>query len=60
MRLKDEETDGHRRICLSQSGMLACEQFRQGDEVAERFAHLLAIDGDHVVVNPVVHALCSA
>ena len=40
--------------------MLACEQFRQGDEVAERLAHLLAIDGDHVVVNPVVHALCSA
>ena len=37
--------------------MLAAEEFRQGDEVAKALAHLLTVDGDHVVVNPVVHAL---
>lgn len=29
----------------------------QGDEVAERFTHLLPVDGNHVVVHPVAHHL---
>ena len=37
--------------------MVSREELLQGDEVAQRLAHLLAIDGDHVVVHPVVHHL---
>jgi len=36
--------------------MLAGKELRQRDEVAQRLAHLLALDGDHVVVHPVLHA----
>ena len=33
--------------------MRTCEELLQGDEVAERLTHLLAVDGNHVVVYPV-------
>ena len=60
MSLKDEEADGHRCICLSELLVLSCEKFRKSDEVAEGLAHLLAFDGDHVVVHPVLDAACAA
>ena len=37
--------------------MVATEELWQRDEVAERFAHLLSVDGNHVVVEPVSHHL---
>ena len=39
--------------------MRTFEELRQSDEVAERLAHLGAVDGDHVVVHPVFHYLMS-
>ena len=39
--------------------MLAGEKLFEGDEVAQRFAHLLSIDGDHIVVHPVVYHLAA-
>ena len=60
MRLEDEEADGHRGICLREFLVLSAEQLRQGDEIAQGFAHLLAVDRDHVVVDPVVDTLCVA
>ena len=35
--------------------MLAAEDLIQGDEVAETLAHLLTIDGDQVIVQPVAN-----
>ena len=35
--------------------MPAGEELFQCDEVAQRLAHLLSVDGDHVVVHPVVY-----
>ena len=37
--------------------MIAAEQLGQGDEVSETLSHLLAANGDEVVVHPVVHTL---
>ena len=53
--LQDEEAYGHRRVAAFQSLVLAGKELRQGDEVVVRFAHLLAVDGYHVVVHPVCH-----
>ena len=39
--------------------MRAGEEFVEGDEVAQRLTHLLPVDGDHVVVHPVVHGILS-
>ena len=55
MCLQDEETDGHRAVCLLQALVRALEELRQRDEVAEALAHLLPVDGNHVVVDPVMH-----
>ena len=60
MGLEDEEAYGHGSVGLLQLGMVAGEELRQGDEVAQRLAHLLAVDGDHVVVHPVVDAAGAA
>ena len=57
MRLQDEETDCHGRIGTTQFRVVTAEELRQGDEVAERFSHLLPFNGDHVVVDPVGHHL---
>ena len=54
---EDEETDGHGRISLLQAVVLTLEELLECDKVAERLAHLLAVDGDHVVVHPVVNHL---
>ena len=53
---QDEETDGHGRIGLRELGMRAVEELIEGDEVAIRLAHLLSVDGDHVVVHPIVYS----
>ncbi len=37
--------------------MVAREELLKGDEIAKALAHLLPVDGDHVVVHPVVHHL---
>ena len=60
MGLKDEETNGHGAVGLLQLRMRTREKFRQGDKIAEALSHLLTVDGNHVVVHPVVHALGSA
>ena len=57
MCLQDEEADGHGRIGLAEQRVVAREELRQRDEVVVRLAHLLAVDGYHVVVHPVVHHL---
>lgn len=64
--LQGEEADGHRRVGLFQQGVRAVEQLFEGDEVSVALAHLLPVDGEHVVVHPVVyhvialacHSLC--
>ena len=53
MRLKHEEADGHRCICLLKDWVVTCEELLQGDEVTERLTHLLTIDGNHIVVHPI-------
>ena len=61
MSLKDEEADDHGREGLLQLGMTAGEEVFKGDEVIVALAHLLALNGNHVVVHPGVHggfALC--
>ena len=60
MRLENEETDCHRGIGLLKLRMLTLEKLRESDEIAERLAHLLPIDGNHIVVHPVMHALSAA
>ena len=55
--LENEETDCHGRICLHKSLVCACEELVEGDEVAQRLAHLLPVDGNHVVVHPVAHGV---
>ena len=57
MSREDEEADRHRRIGLLQCGMVASEELLKRDEVTETLTHLLSVDGNHVVVHPVVHHL---
>ena len=54
---EDEETDGHWRISLLQTVMIACEELLQSDEVAQALTHLLTVDGNHVIMHPVVNHL---
>ena len=35
--------------------MIACEELLKSDKVAKRLAHLLSVDGNHVVVHPILH-----
>ena len=37
--------------------MVASEELLQRDEVAKRLTHLLTVDGNHIVVHPVLHGL---
>jgi len=53
MRLKYKEPDRHRAIALIQQGMVPGEHFREPDLVVITFAHLPAVDCDHIVVQPV-------
>ena len=39
--------------------MVACKELLERYEVAERLAHLLSVDGYHIVVHPVVHHFVS-
>ena len=57
MGLEDEEADGHGRVGLGEQRVAAGEELVEGDEIAERFAHFLTVDGDHVVVHPVAHGV---
>ena len=57
MGLEDEETDDHRTERLGKKRMVALEELLKGDEVIIRLTHLLAGDGDHVVVHPVMDSL---
>ena len=54
---QDEEADGHGRVGLLEQRVVACEELLQGDEVVIRLTHLLTVDGQHVVVHPVLHGL---
>ena len=60
MGLEYEETDSHRAVGLLQNLVGAVEQLVEGDEVVVALAHLLAVDGYHVVVDPVVDAAGAA
>ena len=55
MGLQDEEPDCHRAVGFFQQGMVAGKKFLQRYGIPQRFAHLLPVDGDHVVVHPVFH-----
>ena len=57
MRLQDEETNRHRVVSLCQCRMIPGEELVQGDEVAQRLAHLLAVDGNHIVMQPITAGL---
>ena len=57
MRPEDEEAYSHRAVGLLERGVASGEELLQCDEVAERLAHLLPVDGYHVVVHPVLHHL---
>ena len=57
MSREDEEADGHWRISLLQTVVIACEELLQSDEVTKTLTHLLAIDGNHIVVHPVTNHL---
>ena len=37
--------------------MIACEELLQSDEVAQALTHLLTVDGNHVIMHPVVNHL---
>ena len=55
MGLQDEEADCHWSIGLGQQLMCAIEELIQCDEVAERFTHFRSVNGNHVVMHPVVN-----
>ena len=57
MRLENEETNRHRSVCLLQLRVLALEKLGKSDEIAERLAHLLSVDGNHIVMHPIMHTL---
>ena len=57
MSLKDEETDGHRAVRLSEKRMRTAEELVERYEIAQRLTHLLAVDSDHVIVHPIIHGL---
>ena len=57
MRLKDEETDCHRRKWLCQQWVITFKELVESDEVTQRFTHLLSVDGNHIVVHPIFHRL---
>ena len=54
---EDEEPDGHWRISLLQTVVIACEELLQGNEVTQALTHLLTVDGNHIVVHPVMNHL---
>ena len=57
MGLQDEETDDHRSEGFGQQWVVSREELLEGDEVIITLTHLLARDGDHIVVHPVVDGL---
>src|ERR1035437_10997391 len=57
MRLENKEPYRHRAVCLNKCGMFPGKEFLQSNEVPQRFTHLLSVDGDHVVMHPVLHGI---
>ena len=57
MRLQDKEAYRHRRIRLLQQFVITGEELVERNEVTQRFAHLLPVDGNHIVMHPIVHRL---
>ena len=57
MRLQDKEAYRHGRIRLLQQFVITREELVKRNEVTQRFAHLLPVDGNHVVMHPIVHRL---
>ena len=39
--------------------MVAGKELLEAHSVAERLAHLLAVDGNHIVVQPILHCVMS-
>ena len=58
--LKHEKADRHGRIGLFKQPVRAGGQLFERDEIAERFAHFLSVDRDHVVVHPVTGRIVAA
>ena len=61
MRLQNKKTYRHRAVGLRQHFLAglrilvaALEELAEGDEIAQRLAHLLAVDGNHIVVHPIL------
>lgn len=55
VRLKDKETNGHGAVCLSQHGMRAIEELIERNQITQWFTHFCSVNGNHVVVHPVVN-----
>ena len=60
MGLQDEKSDRHRRIGLLKQLVPAGREFLERNEVAERLAHFLAVDRNHVIVHPVTGRVVAA
>ena len=59
MRLKDEETHRHGRVGLIEELVVAGKKLFEAHCIAQRLAHLLAVDGNHIVVQPILHSVVS-
>ena len=54
---EDEEAYRHWRVSLVERRMITRKELLQSNEIAERFSHFLAVDGNHIIVHPVLHHL---
>ena len=54
MGLQNEEADSHRGVGLLKYRIASAEELVQGNEVAKGLAHLPSLDGNQVVVHPVL------
>ena len=55
VRLQNKETDCHRRVGFFKQLMFAGKKFIKINEVAQTLAHLLPVDGYHIIMHPVFH-----
>ena len=55
MRLKNEETNRHRRVGLVERIMIARKELLQRDKIPQRLPHLLTIARHHIVMHPVAN-----
>ncbi len=54
---KDKEANSHRTISLIQGRMITRKELFQRNKVSKTLAHLLSVDGNHIVMHPIVNHL---